>query len=134
MADFSIDVRDFDKLQKAMQDFQGNTEEAINEVLHNEASLLIQEEIKRLMPVSGKSWAGKKPAAKTAKSLTDLKGNLSVTVTTSKNYGYLYFPDCGENTRRHRGEQHFFQKGGENASDEIVERCIAKLVQQIERK
>lgn len=133
MADFSIDVREFDKLQKAMQDFQGNTEATINEVLHNEASPLIQEEIKRLMPVSGKTWAGKKPAAKSAKSLTDLKGNLSITVTTTKNYGYLYFPDDGTNSRRHVGNQQFFKRGGEAAQDDIVDRCIRRLVNEFEK-
>lgn len=133
MADFSIDVRDFDKLQKAMQDFQGNTEATINEVLHNEASPLIQEEIKRLMPVSGKTWKGKKPAAKMAKSLTDYKGNLSITVASAKNYAYLYFPDDGTNTRRHVGNQQFFRRGGEAAQDEIVDRCIRRLVNEFEK-
>lgn len=133
MADFRINVREFDKLQKAMQDFRGNTEATINEVLYNEASPLIQEEIKRLMPVSGKTWVGKKPAAKTAKSLTDLKGNLSITVITTKAYSYLYFPDDGTNTRRHVGNQQFFRRGGEAAQDDIVDRCIQRLVNEFEK-
>lgn len=133
MATFSVDIREFDKLQKAMQEFQGNTEATINDVLHSEASPLIQEEIKLLMPVSGKTWTGKKPAAKTAKSLTDYKSNLSITVASAKNYAYLYFPDDGTNTRRHVGDQQFFKRGGEAAQDDIVDRCVRRLVDKFEK-
>lgn len=130
---FRLDVSSFENLQKAMKDYQGDTEKAINEILHNEASPLIKESIRRLMPASGHSWNGKKPAAKTSKrSLTDLKENLAITVRTSKNYQYLYFPDDGTNTRRHAGNKQFFRKGGELKQDEIVDRCINRLVNDFE--
>lgn len=132
MAYLGIDVSGVEKLQQAMKDFQGNTERTINEVLHNEASPLIQEAIKRLIPTSGKTWSGKKPPAKTGKSLTDVQGNLSITVTTTRNYQYLYFPDNGTNTRRHVGNQQFFRRGAEEKQDEIIERCVAKLVNNFE--
>lgn len=128
MAAFDLKINDFDKLQQSMKNYQGNTEEAINEVLHEEASPLVQDAIRRLIPVSGKHWKGKKPAAKTAKSLRDIKANLALTVTTSKNYQYLYFPDDGTSTTRHVGNQQFFKKGGESQQNEIVDRCIKKLV------
>lgn len=131
MANFKVDVSGVDRLQQAMKDFQGNTEKTINEVLHNEASPLIQEAIKRLIPTSGKNWSGKKPPAKTSKSLTDVKGNLSVTVTTTKNYQYLYFPDDGTNTRRHVGNQQFFWRGAEEKQDEIIDRCVSRLVNSL---
>ena len=95
---FDINFSEVDRVQKAMENYQGNVEESINDVLHNEAGDLAQEEIRRLMPVSGKHWRGKKPAAKKAKSLRNITGNLSVTVTTAKAYQYLYFPDDGSNT------------------------------------
>lgn len=124
-----MNIAEFDRLHQTIANFQGDAERTINDVLHNDASPLLQEEIKRLMPVSGKTWKGKKPPAKTAKSLTDEKGNLSITVKTTKSYQYLYFPDDGTNTRRHVGNQQFFQKGGELKQDEIVELCITRLVQ-----
>ena len=129
---FQLNVIEFDRLHQSMQNFQGNTEKAINEVLHEEVSPLVQDAIKRLIPVSGKHWRGKSPAAKTAKSLRDIKANVSLTVTTTKKYQYLYFPDDGTSTTRHVGNQQFFKKGGESQQDEIVNRCIKKLVNGFE--
>lgn len=129
---FKMDFWEFERLQNAMKQFPGNTEKEINEVLHNEASPLIQDAIRRLMPVSGKTWKGKAPAAKTGKSLTDEKGNLFITVKTSKKHQYLYFPNDGTNTRRHVGEQYFFERGGESQQTEIVDRCINRLVTNFE--
>ena len=79
MGGFKLQFTEFDELQKAMANFQGNVEETINDVLHNEAGPLAQDAIKRLMPTSGKTWKGKKKAAKSAKSLTLKKENLAVT-------------------------------------------------------
>ena len=129
MAVLELNVESLDDLQRAMIDFQGNTENAINDVLHNEASQLIQESVRRLIPESKKTWKGKKAPASSGKSLTDEKGNLSITVKTTKQYQYLYFPDDGTNTRRHVGNQQFFQRGGESQTDEIINRCIKRLTE-----
>lgn len=128
---FKIDISEADDLIQAMKNYEGDVEKVINDELHNEAGNLIQDSIKRLMPVSGKTWQGKKKSAKTGNSLRNVTGNLSVTVTTTKNYQYLYFPDDGTNTRRHAGAQHFFLRGAENVQNEIIERCISRLVEKI---
>lgn len=133
MSKLTLDWEDLDRLQQAMKDFQGDTEETINDVLHNEASPLIQESIKRLIPVSGRTWNGKTPPAKTSKSLTDQKGNLSITVKTTKKYQYLYFPDDGTNTRRHAGNQQFFKRGAEAKKGDIVDRCVGRLKNNFEK-
>ena len=73
MAVFRLDATEYDRLVKAIKNFPGDAEKAINEVLHGEGSQLIQESVKNLMPVSGRKWKGKKTAAKSANSLTDLK-------------------------------------------------------------
>lgn len=122
-----INFSDTEKLQAVMKAYQGEVETAINDVLHNEAAPLAEEAIQRLIPVSGKHWKGKAPAAKTAKSLRNIPANLAVTVTTEKKYQYLYFPNDGTNTRRHVGNQQFFEKGGEAVQNEIIERCIGRL-------
>ena len=132
MATFRLNHEEFARLENAMKNFQGDTEKTINEVLHNEGGQLIHDEIKRLMPMSGKRWKGKKPSAKTSNSLQIVGGNLSVTVTTKKAYQYLYFPDDGSNTRRHAGNQQFFLNGGENQKEEIINRCINRLVNSFE--
>lgn len=128
MARFEMDAKEVERLFNTVKNFPGNAEKSINDVFHNEAPPLVSEEIKRLMPASGKSWRGKAPAAKTAKSLTDETANLSFTVKTTGKYNYLYFPDDGSNTRRHVGNQQFFQHGGENKQTEIVDRCINRIV------
>lgn len=132
---FTLDAANFDRLQKAMQEHKGNTEKVINEVLHNEGSPLIQEAIRLLIPESHRDWKGKPMAARYGKSLTDEKGNLSITVKTTSKYHYLYFPDDGSNTVRHAksGNQQFFRRGGESVQDEIVDRCISRLVESFEQ-
>lgn len=132
-APFKINVAEFEKLQEAMKEFQGDTESAINEVLHGEGATLIQDSIRRLIPTSNKSWKGKAPAAKTGKSLRSVNENLAVIVTTTKVYQYLYFPNDGTNTRRHVGNQQFFEAGGEAVQDEVIQRCITKLTNNFEQ-
>lgn len=128
MARFDLDTKEVERLFTTVKNFPGNAEKSINDVFHNDAPPIVSEEIKRLMPVSGKMWKGKAPAAKTAKSLTDEKANLSFTVKTTGKYHYLYFPDDGTNTRRHVGNQQFFKRGGENKQTEIIDRCINRIV------
>ena len=132
MARFELDSKEFDRLQSAIKNFPGTAEETINDVLHNDGAALIQDEIQRLMPVSGKRWKGKKPAAKKSKSLRQENGNLYVFVKSTTNYNYLYFPDDGTNTRKHAGNQQFFLRGGENKQTEIIDRCVNRLVGDFE--
>lgn len=127
-----IEIASVDKLQEAMKTFQGEVEPTINEVLHNQGGELIAESVRRLIPESGKTWRGKAPAAKSGKSLQNVNENLAVIVKNSKRYGYLYFPNDGSNTRRHVGNQQFFEKGGEAVQDEIIERCITALKNKFE--
>lgn len=134
MAVFRVDATEFERLQNAIKNFPGDAETVINEVLHGEGSQLIQDSIRNLMPVSGREWKGKKPAAKSAKSLTDLKGNLFVEVITTKNYQYLYFPDDGTNTKKHAGNQQFFLKGAEAQQEAIIDLCINKLITAFENQ
>lgn len=129
MAVFRLEATEFERLEQVMKNFPDVAEKTINEVLHNEGSQLIQESIKNLVPVSGRNWKGKKASAKTGNSLTDVKENLSITVKTTKNYQYLYFPDDGTNTRRHAGNQQFFLKGAEEQQNTIIDLCINRLTQ-----
>lgn len=129
---FTMDVSALEKLQNAMKEYQGDVETSINDVLHNQGGELIQDSIRRLIPVSGRTWKGKASAAKSSNSLTNINENLAVTVTTTKKYQYLYFPDDGTNTRRHVGNQQFFKRGGEAVQDEIIERCISQLINNFE--
>lgn len=133
MARVDIDYKKFENLQQAMKNFSGNTEKAINDVFHNDAPPVVKQEIMRLIPVSGREWKGKKGAAKSSRSLRqETDKNLEFTVRTNYNWHYLYFPDDGSNTRNHVGNQQFFKRGGENKQEEIINRCIKRLVSDLE--
>lgn len=128
MSRFELDASEMDRLQRTMAVYEGDVESAINDVLHNDASQILQQEITRLMPVSGRHWAGKKGSAKSSGSLRDEKSNLAITVKAKKAYSYLYFPDDGTDTRRHAGNQRFFERGAENKQSQIIDRCIGRLM------
>lgn len=125
-----LSAEDFERLRKTLESFPGDSEQAINEVLHGVGGELIRESIRRLIPVSGKTWKGKAAPAKTGNSLTLVPGNLSVTTTSSKKYQYLYFPNDGTNTRRHVGNQQFFPRGVEVVEREVVDMCIENITKK----
>ena len=128
---YKIELSGVDELQKAIKEYKGYAGKAIDDVLHNEAGPLIQESVRRLMPVSKvKPWKGKPKHAKDADSLRQINYDLAVKITTKGKYGYLYFPDDGTNTKNHIGEQHFFERGGEAVKDEIIEKCLNRLTQE----
>jgi HK97 gp10 family phage protein len=129
---FELNIADVVRLENALKAYEGDAEKALNDVLHNQAGELIQDEVKLLMPVSGRKWNGKKAPAKTSKSLKQIEGNLSVTETTTNSYHYLYFPDDGTNTQRHVGNQQFFLRGAENKKEEIIDLCVGRLVNSFE--
>ena len=127
-ATMRVNAEDFERLQKVLENFPGNSEKSINDVLHGEGGALIQESIRRLIPESGKTWKGKAPPARSGNSLMLVPGNLSVTTQNTKRYQYLYFPNDGTNTRRHAGNQQFFPRGVENVEREVVDRCIENII------
>lgn len=128
----NISEENFERLQKVLERFPGDSEQAINEVLRGEGDVMFQESIRKLMPVSGKTWNGKPAPAKTGNSLRSTHGNLSVTIRSTKKYQYLYFPNDGTNTRRHVGNQQFFPRGIETVESDVVDRCIENITKKIE--
>ena len=133
---FELDARQFETLERAIQQYAGDAERTVNDVLHNEGGKLIREEIMRLLPESGRTWEGKRTAAKQSKPFTQKNENLAVTVRTVSAYHYLYFPDDGTNTKNHVGykgkPREFMYKGAENQTSEIIDRCIDRLIKKWE--
>lgn len=132
---FALNTSQFDQLQAAMQQYPGYAGREIDEVLHNEGGKLINDEIMRLLPASGRMWKGKKAAAKSTQPFVQDNGPLSVTIRTKSAYNYLYFPDDGTNTRRHIGykgkPREFMATGAENQTAKIMDLCINKLIQRM---
>lgn len=132
MVEFKVEDN-FEELQKKISTLQEKGEEIVNDVLHKEASQIFQDSIQNLLPESHRKWNGKKRAVKQAKPFTSIGGNLSVTIVNKNAYAYLYFPDDGTNTKRHRGEQHFMLRGVEAKAGTVVEMCLNRLTEQINK-
>ena len=132
MARFELDVSQHERLQRAMQEYGNQAGRTVDDVLHNEGGKLIQDEIMRLLPESGRTWKGKRTAAKRAQPFTQKNESLAVTIKTKSPYHYLYFPDDGSNTKRHRGEQQFMYRGAENQTNRIMDLCINRLIEKWE--
>lgn len=124
----SMDDNEMAVIQRVIADYPRNAEKAVNTVLHGYGYETIEKNIRRIMPVSGRKWKGKRTSAKTANAFQEVDSNLAVQVKSRKNYSYLYFPDDGSNTRRHAGNQHFMLRGAEASKKDIINRCIAEIV------
>ena len=129
---FQIKYEQTEELIKAAEEFGRGYGRVIDDVLHNEGGKLINDEIMRLLPESGRTWKGKKPSARRSKPFEQKNDPLAVTVRTKSAYHYLYFPDDGTNTKNHKGQQYFMWRGAENKSEEIIDRCIDRLIKKWE--
>ena len=127
---FQMEGTDFDALQKAMLEYGAGSGQIVADVFEDYGAPLIREEIKRLIPESGRTWRGKKKAAKQADSLMSQvfrTADPSIYTRSRPAYGYLYFPDDGSYTKRHVGNQNFMGRGQDAATNRIIDRCLAKL-------
>ena len=127
MARFELDFSEVERLMQTIKDYEGDAESIINEVFKEIGTEEVKSQIQPLIPVSGRTWKGKKAAAKRAKPFVEEFDNLSFVVKTKYEYHYLYFPDDGSNTRKHAGNKQFMQRGAEKAAPKIIEQCLARL-------
>ena len=128
---FSLDTESYNKLFELMKQFEGQAPRTVNDILWSEGGPLITEAIINLLPTSNRRWKGKKPAAKSSAPFTQENGEFSVTVKTKSAYNYLYFPDDGTNTKRHIGEQYFMFGGADAKQKEIIDLCVAALIEKL---
>lgn len=128
---WKIDATEIDKLEKRMSQLGSRAEKIINNVLHEYAGQEIIAHITPLVPESGRTWKGKKKPARLSQPFREEQGNLYVVVKTKPAYNYLYFPDDGENTYRHFGDQEFMRRGAEAATENIIDQCVTALVEEI---
>lgn len=135
MSSFSIDAEGLDRIYDTVAKFADGSEaeKIINEELLGEGGDIIKQHIQSLLPASGRTFSGKRAAASDTDPFNKLKdGNLSVTITTKSGYGYLYFPDDGSDTVHHAGGQNFMFQGGADASEEVADAIINKLLEKFE--
>lgn len=127
-----MDVQSIDEVLEYAEQFGDNSLKVINDTLHNEVGDIARPQIQNLIPMSGRTWSGKRAAARSANPFAadDVSQMLAVTIHTTPYYHYLYFPDDGTNTVRHAGNQQFFKRGGENAMPQIIELCLGRLAEE----
>lgn len=125
-----FEADDVQELSDMMKEYGPAAERAIDDVLHKEGAEEIKERITKLLPASGRRWSGKPRAAARAmpRSFDQDDDMLAVTVAARGKYSYLYFPDDGSNTERHRGNQGFMKRGAERATERIIELCTGRLL------
>lgn len=128
---WKIDATEIDELEKRISEFGSRAERIINDVLYDYAGKEIIDHIMPLVPESGRTWKEKRKPAKLSQPFRESHGNLYVIVRTKTQYNYLYFPDDGENTYRHYGDQEFMRRGAETATENIIDQCISTLVEAI---
>lgn len=131
--EFRINYEQAEKLTENLSKAGDAAERVINDTLHGFGGKEIMENIMNILPVSGRTWKGKRAAASKTQPFKQENSNLAVTVKSKSNYNYLYFPDDGSNTIRHAGNLHFMHRGAENAAEEIIKQCNENIVQEIER-
>ena len=120
-----LDASQVEALASAVSGYGERAEEAINEVLHDEAGPLIYRRINPLIHPSGRTFKGHRASATVSDWASyDTTRNLEVTVRADASHRYLY---DGGTTVLHQGNQQFFKRGGESATPEIVERCLRVL-------
>ena len=129
---WQVDASQLDRLMEAAATWPQVSEGAINDVLHGEGGRIIGREIDRLVPVSGRRFKGHTSGAKGTAWQSYDTPDLAVTVAARGKRGYLYFPDDGTNTKRHAGDQRFFPRGAEAATEEVVDLCIKTMIQRLE--
>lgn len=138
MSSFYFDTRSFDRIMYMIKKFSevadgAQAERAINEYLHGEGGKFIRDNIRKILPASGRTWAGKKPAASKMNPFVIQKDNLGVIVSTKGGYHYLYFPDDGSNTNHHYGNQQFMFKGALNSENEVANEIADRLVKEMDK-
>lgn len=128
---FAVDYDVFLKYTEALERFEGHAGPIIDEVLHKQGGKLINDAIINILPESGRTWAGKKVAAKRTQPFVQEDGSMFVTIRTKPAYHYLYFPDDGTNTKFHVGEQDFMGRGAWSVSNKIIDLCVNALTNEI---
>lgn len=131
---YEVDYSSLETLEARMAEFGHGSGQVIDGVLHGEGANLIKRAIPGLIHPSGRRWPGKtasiagKPGG--GSRLSQDNASLQVTVAARGRIGYLYFPDDGTNTRNHVGNQQFMLRGAEEKQSDIIDRCIAGLVDE----
>lgn len=131
---FSIKYEDIERINKAVQECEGNVEDVINEYLKNKAKKKFIDSITNLIPVSKGKYPSQigKIHAKNSKPLTGkLIGNLTLKISTKTEFNYLYFPQMAEGTSEGKQPNDFMEKGIDEVYDNVVNEMLNKIKMEV---
>ncbi len=142
--ELTIDFSQIKKFQERWNALPKKSEYEANNYLWNEGGNIFEKQIYKFMPRSNKdkSKVEKAPKvhAKDVESLNKIPYNLGIKVQTnlkpsSKDFGYLIFPDEGRGKHQKRkGEQAFFGRALETKTDEVADGLLNHLSNKIEEE
>ena len=131
----TMDFAEVDRLNEFMYRYRDAAASIITAYLAAHGLDTIGPAITRLLPVSGRRWARKLTAASSIgydRAFRAQRDFCAVTVRTVPVYGYLYFPDDGGDTQRHRGNQRFMLRGAEAAAPQLIDGICSRLISKFE--
>lgn len=133
MSVYELDAKQFEKITEQVMQFTNGrvAEDIINHYLSGEGAELLKEGIHERLPVSGRTWRGKTPAAKSSDPFGKISVNLGVKIYSKPRYHYLYFPDDGTNTIHHVGNQQFMFFGADAKAQEVADNIVEEMVKEL---
>lgn len=142
--ELTIDYTKIVKFEERFKALPKKSEYEMNNYLWNKGGTIFEQQVYKNMPRSNKDKSKVKKApklhAKDVESLDKITFNLGVKIQThlkpsSKDFGYLIFPDEGRGKhQRRKGEQAFFRKALETKTDEVVDGLLNHLNKKIEEE
>lgn len=140
----TLDYSEIVKLEEKIKALPKKAEYEINNYLWNNAGNILQKQVYANMPRSNKNKSKVKKApkvhAKDVESLDKETFNLGVRIQThlkpsSKDFGYLIFPDEGRGKHQKRkGAQEFFGRALDKRTNEIADGLLNHLDKKIEEE
>ena len=126
---WSVSDAGVEALQKAIESYGQGAGERIKEVYEEFAADKIAESMLRFVHPSGRRFKGHTKGAREAgieRVFQHSVDGMTLTVQSKGKFGYLYFPDTGIGHQPR--VQDIVGKGLDASQDEIIERCVAKLL------
>ena len=126
MADFSLESKDFEKVQEAILKFGEDAEETINQTLLNEVNQIFNPAIVGFIPVSVRD---KKHAKYNDPIIGEQKTTLELYMHSKKPYNYLFFPQNAHGCKFvGKLPNDFMMKGIEVQFDNAINILLDKLI------
>lgn len=142
--ELTLDYSKITKLEEKLKALPKKAEYEVNSFLWNKGGDILKQQVFKFMPRSNKDKTNVKKApkvhARDVESLDKIPYDLGIKVQThlkptSKNFGYLIFPDEGRGKhQKKKGEQAFFGRALETKTEEVVDGLLDHLNNKIEEE